>query len=125
MTDTERAPVVAGLCVLDTDHPGREHLTSLRQYYTAQAQDCADAAYEVLGRPLDLDSPQHLQIALFEELDLPLTTASSDQGYSTDSDALQELFAATRHPFLAHVLDRRHALHMCDQLTTRLTGALV
>ncbi|WP_433662630.1 DNA polymerase [Nocardia sp. CA-128927] len=125
MTDTERALVVAGLFVLDTDHPDREHLTSLRQYYSAQAEDCADAAYEVLGRHLDLDSAQHLQVALFEVLDLPLTTASCEQCYSTDSDALQELFAATRHPFLAHVLDRRQALHMCAQLTTRLTGTPV
>ena len=55
---------------------------------------------------MNLGSPKQLQQVLFEELGLP-KTKKIKTGYTTDADALQDLYAKTEHPFLEHLLRHR------------------
>ena len=50
---------------------------------------------------MNLGSPKQLQQVLFEELGMP-KTKTIKTGYTTDADALADLYASTEHPFLEH-----------------------
>jgi DNA polymerase-1 len=69
-------------------------------------REAASDAYEVIGKEINLGSPKQLQVVLFEELDMPKTKRTKT-GYTTDADALGDLFVKTEHPFLAHLLRHR------------------
>jgi DNA polymerase-1 len=71
-------------------------------------------AFAVLGRPINLGSPKQLQAVLFDELGMPKTRRTLS-GYTTDAESLQNLYARTEHPFLAHLLRHR------DQIRLRQT----
>ena len=64
------------------------------------------AAYAVVGHEFNLGSPKQLQEVLFTELGLPKTKRIKT-GYTTDSEALTNLLAATGHPVLEHLLHHR------------------
>ena len=64
------------------------------------------AAYAVVGHEFNLGSPKQLQEVLFTELGLPKTKRIKT-GYTTDSEALTSLLAATEHPVLEHLLHHR------------------
>ncbi len=49
---------------------------------------------------INLGSPKQLQVVLFDELGMPKTKRTKT-GYTTDADALADLYAKTEHPFLA------------------------
>ena len=68
-------------------------------------------AFEVLGKQINLGSPKQLQVVLFDELGMPKTRRTRT-GYTTDADALQQLYAKTEHPFLAHLLVHRDAIRL-------------
>ena len=60
----------------------------------------AEAACAALvGRPFNLGSPKQLQEILFGERGLP-KTKKIKTGYTTDAEALQQLWAQTEHPVL-------------------------
>jgi len=61
------------------------------------------AAFEVVGHEFNLASPKQLQAVLFDELNLP-KTKKIKSGFTTDADALTEMFAKTQHPVLAKIL---------------------
>jgi DNA polymerase-1 len=61
------------------------------------------AAYEAIGHEFNLASPKQLQGVLFDELKLP-KTKKIKSGFTTDAEALTELFAKTQHPVLAQIL---------------------
>src|SRR5690606_12100200 len=65
----------------------------------------------VIGHAVNLSSPKQLQEALFGELDMPKTKRTKT-GYTTDADALADLYAKTEHPFLAHLLAHRDAIRL-------------
>ncbi|MCX6395370.1 MAG: DNA polymerase I [Propionibacteriales bacterium] len=69
-------------------------------------REAAADAYEVIGKEINLGSPKQLQVVLFDELDMPKTKRTKT-GYTTDADALADLFVKTEHPFLAHLLRHR------------------
>jgi DNA polymerase I len=60
----------------------------------------------VIGTEINLGSPKQLQTVLFEELGMPKTKRTKT-GYTTDADALQQLFVKTEHPFLLALLRHR------------------
>jgi len=60
----------------------------------------------VVGHEFNLGSPKQLQEVLFTELGLPKTKRIKT-GYTTDSEALTTLLAATGHPVLEHLLHHR------------------
>ncbi|WP_026927320.1 DNA polymerase I [Granulicoccus phenolivorans] len=86
---------------IDTDH-----LEQLESHFDARVTEAADAAYAVLGKEINLGSPKQLQVVLFDELGLKKTRRTKS-GYTTDAAALQQLYADTEHPFLAHLLAHR------------------
>jgi len=98
----------AGIAV-DADYLARLHAT-----FDAQVRAAEQAAYAVLGRPINLGSPKQLQGVLFDELAMPKTRRTRT-GYTTDAEALESLYAKTGHPFLEHLLRHR------DQIRLRQT----
>lgn len=81
-------------------------LSGLIDEFTKQAEACAKQAYEAIGHEVNLGSPKQLQTVLFDELDMP-KTKKTKTGYTTDAEALAELFVKTEHPFLQHLLAYR------------------
>jgi DNA polymerase-1 len=71
----------------------------------AAQQDAWDA---IGGDQINLGSPKQLQVVLFETLGMP-KTKKTKTGYTTDADALADLYAKTEHPFLEALLRHRDA----------------
>jgi DNA polymerase-1 len=88
-----------------------DHLGELQSTFAGQVSEAANAAYEVIGKQINLGSPKQLQAVLFDELEMP-KTKKTKTGYTTDADALQGLFEKTQHPFLKFLLDHRDATRM-------------
>jgi DNA polymerase-1 len=99
MERTGVAADVDGLTALEADFAGK-----VRQ---AQ-QDCFDA---IGGEQINLGSPKQLQVVLFETLGMPKTKRTKT-GYTTDADALTDLYAKTGHPFLESMLRHRDAARL-------------
>ncbi|MFI1987968.1 DNA polymerase I [Actinoplanes sp. NPDC020271] len=83
-----------------------DYLSELESRFAAEVKAAQQAAYEVHGREFNLGSPKQLQEILFVERNLP-KTKKIKSGYTTDADALQDLFAKTEDPLLAHLLRYR------------------
>ncbi len=95
------------------------YLNRLQSDFTAEAQIAARAAYEAIGKEVNLGSPKQLQVVLFDELDMP-KTKKTKTGYTTDADALAWLHEQTEHPFLTHLLRHRDV----TKLRTTVDGLL-
>jgi len=87
----------AGIAV---DLPG---LTSLSDEFGADMRRSEEEAHRLVGRPFNLGSPKQLQEILFGERNLP-KTKKIKTGYTTDAEALQQLFAQTEDPLLERLL---------------------
>jgi DNA polymerase-1 len=85
-----------------------EHLDTLESSYADAVKRAAEDAYAAIGREVNLGSPKQLQTVLFDELDMPKTKRTKT-GYTTDADALAELYQKTEHPFLEALLRHRDA----------------
>jgi DNA polymerase I len=85
-----------------------DHLEALESSFADAVKRAADDAYAAIGHEVNLGSPKQLQVVLFEELDMPKTKRTKT-GYTTDADALAELYAKTEHPFLEALLRHRDA----------------
>ena len=95
----------AGIAV-DTDR-----LDALRADFDAAVVRAEQEAYGVLGRQINLGSPKQLQQVLFDEFQMPKTRRTKS-GYTTDAEALEDLYAKTQHPFLQHLLAHRDAIRL-------------
>jgi DNA polymerase-1 len=82
------------------------HLEELERHFATQMRQAAEEAYAVIGKEINLGSPKQLQVVLFDELDMPKTKRTKT-GWTTDADALQQLYVKTEHPFLLHLLRHR------------------
>ncbi|MGF9756658.1 DNA polymerase I [Microvirga sp. 0TCS3.31] len=91
---------------VDTDY-----LEGLESEFSDQVRAAATDAYDVIGKEINLGSPKQLQVVLFDELDMPKTKRTKT-GYTTDADALQQLFEKTEHPFLQHLLRHRDVIRL-------------
>ncbi|HEX3613356.1 MAG TPA: DNA polymerase I [Sporichthyaceae bacterium] len=83
-----------------------DYLAELSRQFGAAVADAEQAAYAALGHEVNLGSPKQLQVVLFEELGLP-KTKKIKTGWTTDAEALADLFEKTQHPFLEHLLRHR------------------
>jgi DNA polymerase-1 len=83
-----------------------DYLAELSKQFGAAVADAEQAAYAALGHEVNLGSPKQLQVVLFEELGLP-KTKKIKTGWTTDAEALADLFEKTQHPFLEHLLRHR------------------
>lgn len=88
-----------------------DYLTELAKRFDAAVSQAASSAYEVIGHEVNLSSPKQLQEVLFTELEMPKTKRTKT-GWTTDADALADLFVKTEHPFLAHLLAHRDAIRL-------------
>ena len=87
------------------------HLEALEAEFGSTVDRAADEAYRVLGKQINLGSPKQLQTVLFDELKMPKTRRTRT-GYTTDAEALQQLYVKTEHPFLAQMLIHRDAIRL-------------
>ncbi len=81
-------------------------LQNLIDEFGREADQSAEDAYAAIGHTVNLGSPKQLQTVLFDELDMP-KTKKTKTGYTTNADALNDLFRKTQHPFLEHLLAHR------------------
>lgn len=88
-----------------------ELLDDLWRGFDDRVSKAAAAAYDVIHRQINLGSPKQLQSVLFDELHMP-KTRKLKSGYTTDADALEWLYAKTKHDFLAHLLEHRDAIRL-------------
>ena len=86
-------------------------LQSLFDEFSARALEYQAAAFESIGREINLGSPKQLQALLFEELNMPKTRATKT-GYTTDAAALAELQLSNPHPFLDALIAHRDSTKM-------------
>ncbi|RLP11162.1 DNA polymerase I [Propionibacterium australiense] len=83
----------------------------LHDEFDAKVQAAQDAAFEAIGREINLGSPKQLQGVLFDQLDMPRTKRTKS-GYTTDAAALESLYLKTQHPFLEHLLAHRDSIKL-------------
>ncbi len=91
-----------------------ERLEALEAGFASAVRIAADDALAALPpgdegappRTLNLGSPKQLQVVLFDELGMPKTKRTKT-GYTTDAEALVDLFAKSPHPFLGSLLRHR------------------
>jgi len=83
-----------------------DDLTGLESHFAGEVKKAADEAFDVIGKEINLGSPKQLQVVLFDELNMPKTKRTKT-GYTTDAEALQQLFVKTEHPFLLALLRHR------------------
>jgi DNA polymerase I len=86
-------------------------LADLEAHFAAAVADAAKQAYEVIGCEINLGSPKQLQVVLFDQLNMPKTKRTKT-GYTTDAEALADLYVKTEHPFLLHLLRHRDAARL-------------
>ncbi|MGH8773650.1 MAG: DNA polymerase I, partial [Jiangellaceae bacterium] len=85
-----------------------DRLEELESSFADAVKRAADDSFAAIGHEVNLGSPKQLQAVLFEELGMPKTKRTKT-GYTTDADALAELYTKTEHPFLAALLRHRDA----------------
>ncbi len=84
-----------------------EALTALEADFAAKMRQAQLDAYDAIGRnDVNLGSPKQLQEVLFDQLGMPKTKRTKT-GYTTDADALADLYVKTEHPFLEALLRHR------------------
>ncbi|GMA39451.1 hypothetical protein GCM10025883_14960 [Mobilicoccus caccae] len=83
-------------------------LEGLESHFATKVAQAQSDAYEAIGHEVNLGSPKQLQVVLFDELSMP-KTKKTKTGYTTDADALADLFVKTEHPFLEALLRHRDA----------------
>ena len=89
---------------------------------TAEVDEIARQAYDIIGHEVNLASPKQLQTVLFEELGME-GTRSVKTGYSTNAEALATLYEQTEHPFLEKLLAHRDSSKL-RQITETLIKAV-
>ncbi len=87
-------------------------LQSLEKDFADQVDAAQEEAYAAIGGDqINLGSPKQLQVVLFETLGMPKTKRTKT-GWTTDAEALSDLFVKTGHPFLAALLRHRDATRL-------------
>jgi DNA polymerase-1 len=81
-------------------------LKDLSDEFGADMRRSEEEAHRLVGRPFNLGSPKQLQEILFGERNLP-KTKKIKTGYTTDAEALQQLYAQTEDPLLEQLLGWR------------------
>ena len=91
------------------DVPG---LDSLEGDFAAKVGQAQEDAWDAIDRrDVNLGSPKQLQEVLFGQLGLP-KTKKTKTGWTTDADALSDLYTKTEHPFLEALLRHRDAARL-------------
>jgi len=87
-------------------------LDTLEQDFAAKVAQAQEDAWDAIGgEKINLGSPKQLQEVLFGTLSMP-KTKKTKTGWTTDADALNDLYAKTEHPFLEALLRHRDAARL-------------
>ncbi|HQU00766.1 MAG TPA: DNA polymerase, partial [Acidimicrobiales bacterium] len=78
-----------------------ELLRAISGEFTAEAMKLDDEIQQIAGHPFKVNSPQQLQVVLFDELGLR-ATKKIKSGYSTDATSLEAI--VDEHPIVAKIL---------------------
>lgn len=81
----------------------KKELFELAAFFEGEVQRETKLAHDSVGHEFNVASPKQLQVVLFDELNLP-KTKKIKTGYTTDADALNWLFAQSKHPVLESLL---------------------
>lgn len=90
-------------------------LDQLASELATSARQAEDDAFTAIGHSANLGSPKQLQGILFEELGMP-KTRKTKTGWTTDAEALSDLYAKTSHPFLEALLRHRDATKLAQMV---------
>ncbi len=97
------------------EHAGIEvdeaRLRNLSGELATKISNAESAAYSIIGKEINLNSPKQLQSILFEDLGMTGTKAVKT-GFSTNAESLTALFEQTGHPFLEKLLEHRELTKM-------------
>lgn len=88
-------------------------LDTLYTELSTDARSAETAAFEIIGKEMNLSSPKQLQEVLFTQLGMP-TTRATKTGYSTDAAALADLQENHPHPFLDLLLKHREVTKLAQ-----------
>ena len=94
-------------------------LGSLLEELIEEAAAVEQQAFQIIGKEVNLASPKQLQSVLFEDLGMTGTKALKT-GFSTNAQALSDLFEQTGHPFLEALLAHRDATKLKQMVETLL-----
>jgi DNA polymerase I len=84
-------------------------MEALEADFADKVREAQGDAYNAIGgEQINLGSPKQLQVVLFDTLGMPKTKRTKT-GYTTDADALTDLYTRTEHPFLEALLRHRDA----------------
>jgi len=100
----------------------QDFLSTLYDQFDYKVHEAEQQAYDAIGHEINLSSPKQLQTVLFDELKMP-KTRKTKSGYTTDAEALENLYATTGNPFLEHLLAHRDAIKL-RQTVEGLTKAV-
>ncbi len=81
-------------------------LNNLSDEFEKLAQGYEKDAFKIVGHEFNMASPKQLQTVLFDERKLP-KTKKTKTGFTTDAEALTDLFARTKDPVLSSILGWR------------------
>ena len=81
-------------------------LNNLSDEFEKLAQGYEKDAFKIVGHEFNMASPKQLQSVLFDERKLP-KTKKTKTGFTTDAEALTDLFAKTKDPVLSSILSWR------------------
>ena len=84
---------------------------------SSEAARAEQDAFAAIGGPVNLGSPKQLQVVLFDQLQMP-KTRKTKTGYTTNAEALVELYAKTEHPFLEALLRHRDYTKLAQTVTS-------
>ena len=81
-------------------------LNNLSDEFEKLAQGYEKDAFKIVGHEFNMASPKQLQTVLFDERKLT-KTKKTKTGFTTDAEALTDLFAKTKDPVLSSILSWR------------------
>jgi DNA polymerase-1 len=94
-------------------------LENLFNSLSKEVSQIASDAFKIIGKEINLASPKQLQVVLFDELGMK-GTKSLKTGFSTNAQALTELFEQNGHPFLEKLLAHRDSTKLKQMVETLL-----
>ena len=94
-------------------------LENLFNSLSKEVSQIASDAFKIIGKEINLASPKQLQVVLFDELGMK-GTKSLKTGFSTNAQALTELFEQNGHPFLEKLLAHRDSTKLKQIVETLL-----
>ncbi|MDQ1483703.1 MAG: polymerase, partial [Actinomycetota bacterium] len=95
-------------------------MQGLEADFAAQVREAQGDAYNAIGgEQINLGSPKQLQVVLFDKLGMPKTKRTKT-GYTTDADALTDLYAKTGNAFLEALLRHRDASRLRQTIQSLL-----